>query len=73
VTKKKKEDEDDVTENHLKRVAEEIKHLEVKSAKIVQASRNETKALNDELKKLREVFKNSRINWTLDVTDLKRA
>ena len=56
MTKKKKEDEDDVTANHLKRVAEEIKHLEAKSAKIVQASRNETEALNDELKKLREVF-----------------
>ena len=56
MTKKKKEDEDDVTANHLKRVAEKIDYLEVKSAKIVQASRNETKALNDELKNLREVF-----------------
>ena len=55
MTKKKKEDEDDVRANHLKRVTEEIKHLEAKSAKIVQASRNETKALNDE-KNLREVF-----------------
>ena len=55
--KKKKEDEDDVTANHLKRVAEEIMHLEAKSVKMVQASRNKTEALNDELKKLREVLK----------------
>ena len=45
-----------MTANQLKRVAEEIKHLEAKSANIVQVSRNETEALNDELKKLLEVF-----------------
>ena len=54
---KKKTEAEDAAANHRKRVAEEIKQLEAKKARIVQASRDETDALNGELKKLRDTLK----------------
>ena len=53
----KKKDNEDATANHLKRVGEEIKHLEAKKARVEQAAKDETEALNDELKKLRGALK----------------
>ena len=53
----KKKDNEDAAANHLKRVGEEIKHLEAKKARVEQAAKDETEALNDELKKLRGALK----------------
>ena len=54
---KKKTEAEDAAANHRKRVAEEIKLLEAKKARVEQASKEETLALNDELRKLRNALK----------------
>ena len=50
---KKKVNDETVAANKRKRIAAEIKLLEAKKARIVQTSREEAEAVNEELKKLR--------------------
>lgn len=54
---KKRVDEGVAAENKRKRIAEDIKNLEAKKGRILQTSKEEAEAVNDELKKLRNSLK----------------
>lgn len=54
---KKKKENEDAAANHHKRALEEMKLLEAKKAKIAQSARDETEALNHQLKHIRETLK----------------